>query len=276
MLFRSDGIGYEAAKLLLAQGHHLIVHGRNPTKLQRTVADLTSNDTEGKIIDSIVADLSSINEVQSMGQRILEKHDRIDVLINNAGVFKVPPNDDVTSIDGLDKRFAVNTIAPYLLTKTVLPIIPKHTGRVVNVSSAAEAPVDLQAVAGRQHKSTPPLSDFNAYSQSKLGITMWTYGLSKQYTDRCFVSVNPASMLGTKMVKEGFGVQGNDIRIGATILFEMATVTKYGDIQHVSGRYYDNDHQRFASPRYAKEAFDLHKCQRLMNVIDTIIDEKVK
>ena len=239
----------------------------------RPYRELGSIEGEGKVIDTLVADLSSIKDTNAMAQDVLKKYDNIDVLINNAGVFTLPP-DQVTTIDGLDKRFAVNTIAPYLLTKTLLPIIPKHgKGRVVNLSSAAEAPVDFDAVAGRH---THPLSDGNAYSQSKLAVTMFTYALSQQHTDKLLVSLNPASMLGTKMVKEGYGVAGHDISIGSTIIAQMATSKKYSDIKHVSGRYYDNDSQRFANPRYYKDyGFNLPKCQELINVMDTIIEEKL-
>ena len=113
----TDGIGYEAAKLLLAQGHHLLIHGRNSSKLEKVAKELGSIEGEGKVIDTLVADLSSIKDTNAMAQDVLKKYDNIDVLINNAGVFTLPP-DQVTTIDGLDKRFAVNTIAPYLLTKT--------------------------------------------------------------------------------------------------------------------------------------------------------------
>ena len=113
----TDGIGYEAAKLLLAQGHHLLIHGRNSSKLEKVAKELGSIEGEGKVIDTLVADLSSIKDTNAMAQDVLKKYDNIDVLINNAGVFTLPP-DQVTTVDGLDKRFAVNTIAPYLLTKT--------------------------------------------------------------------------------------------------------------------------------------------------------------
>lgn len=269
----SDGIGLETAKMLLSQGHQLLLHGRNPTKLDKVVQELqttcavgTDDDTKKKI-DTFVADLSVLEEVESMAQSVLNKYDKIDVLINNAGVFKT--SNTVTK-DGLDTRFAVNTIAPYLLTKRLLPIIPPKSGRVVNVSSAASQKVDLEALAGR---NPYPLSDFAAYSQSKLGITMWNYALSQQNPDHLMVSVNPASMLGSKMVREGWGVAGKDLSIGATILQQLATSKKYGDIGRVSGRYFDNDSGRFQPPD--SDGTNMVKCQALIDAMESIIEEKL-
>ena len=91
------------------------------------------------------------------------------MLINNAGVYKTP--DPVTQ-DGLDVRFVVNTIAPYLLTQRLLPAM-RPSGRVVNVTSAAQVPVNLEALAGRVR-----LDDMAAYAQSKLGLVMWSRAIA--------------------------------------------------------------------------------------------------
>jgi NAD(P)-dependent dehydrogenase (short-subunit alcohol dehydrogenase family) len=72
-------------------------------------------------IESYVADLSSMAEVEALANAVAETHTRLDVLINNAGVYRAP---DTVTRDGLDIRFAVNTIAPYLLTQRLLPLVP--------------------------------------------------------------------------------------------------------------------------------------------------------
>ncbi|MFP3422593.1 SDR family NAD(P)-dependent oxidoreductase, partial [Bacillus sp. SIMBA_161] len=82
-------------------------------------------------------------------------------------------NDAVTE-DGLDIRFAVNTVAPYLLTKSLLPLM-NESGRIINLSSAAQQPLDMEALMGQKR-----ISDGQAYAQSKLGLTMWSTELSKQ------------------------------------------------------------------------------------------------
>ncbi len=109
---------------------------------------------------------------------------------------------------GLDVRFVVNTFAPYLLTQRLLPLLGPP-GRVVNLSSAAQASVNPDAMRG-----TVKLADMEAYAQSKLAITMWSRVMAETLSDGpAIIAVNPGSLLGSKMVKEGFGVAGNDLRI---------------------------------------------------------------
>ena len=162
------------------------------------------------------------------------------MLINNAGVLKTPtpvlPN-------GQDIRFVVNTHAPYLLTQLLLPIMPAD-GRVVNLSSAAQAPVNLGAMRGEI-----TLGDMEAYSQSKLAITIWTREWAKELANGpVMVAVNPGSLLASKMVKEGFGIAGNDLSIGADILIDAALGDRFAN---ASGKYFDNDSGAFADPHSA-------------------------
>ncbi len=184
------------------------------------------------------------------------------MLINNAGIFKVA---DPVTADGLDVRFAVNTLAPYLLTRKLLPLLGA-SGRVVNLSSAAQAPVDPQALAGRSSLS----DDFKAYAQSKLGLTMWSrsLGLTHKGDGPMIVAVNPGSLLGTKMVKEGFGMAGKDIRIGADILVRAALSEEFATAH---GQYFDNDSGRFAPPH--PDALDPVKCDEIVSMIEAILAE---
>lgn len=230
----TDGIGLLTAKRLAALGHTILLHGRNPAKLE-TVAGEIEGATE-----LYVADLSRRSDVAALATQIRERHAHLDVLVNNAGVFKTP---SPRTPDGLDVRFVVNTFAPYLLTHRLLPIIPMG-GRVVNLSSAAQAPVDLAAMTG-----PGALDDMSAYAQSKLAITIWTRELARELPDGpVVVAVNPGSLLASKMVKEGFGVAGNDLAIGADILVRAALDDSFAA---ASGQYFDNDAGRFGQPHAA-------------------------
>ncbi|AOW14877.1 oxidoreductase [Hydrogenophaga crassostreae] len=261
----TDGIGLATAHMLAPQGHTLLLHGRNPAKLADAGKALLALPGVGRI-ETYVADLSRLVEVESLAKAVLQKHQQLDVLINNAGVYRTP---ETRTAEGLDVRFAVNTVAPYLLTQRLLPLLGK-TSRVVNLSSAAQAPVDIDALAGRA-----PLADMAAYAQSKLAITMWTNQMALTLKDKglpgpMVVSVNPGSLLATKMVKEGFGVAGNDIAIGADILTRAATSAEFAQ---VSGQYFDNDAGRFAPPH--PDALDAKKNEAVVQVIEAII-EKLK
>lgn len=248
----TDGIGLLTAKTLAAQGHRILLHGRSANKLADAVKEV------GGTTFSYRADLSQMAQVDALAKQIRSDHDQIDVVINNAGVLKIK---DATTADGLDARFVVNTIAPYVLTRALLPIIPKD-GRVVNLSSAAQAPVDLDAMHGRKQ-----LDDIGAYAQSKLAITIWSREMATELADGpVVVAVNPGSLLASKMVKEGFGVAGNDMQIGADILIEAALGASFAD---ATGRYFDNDSQRFADPHAA--ALDPDHAARVMQGIQDIV-----
>jgi NAD(P)-dependent dehydrogenase (short-subunit alcohol dehydrogenase family) len=129
----TDGIGIETAKMLTSQGHNVLLHGRNPAKLEDTKKDLSALEGGG-YIESYVADLARMADVETLAKALTDKHSKLDVLINNAGIFKIP---DPMTQNGLDVRFVVNTIAPYLLTQRLIPLLGV-TGRVINVSSAAQ------------------------------------------------------------------------------------------------------------------------------------------
>ncbi|SHH24553.1 SDR family NAD(P)-dependent oxidoreductase [Ferrimonas marina] len=251
----TDGIGLETAKQLAMQGHHLLVHGRNPDKLAKVIAAIEPLNPRAQV-EGVTADLSRMKEVARLADEVAAKVDKLDVLINNAGVFAAS---GTTTEDGLELRFAVNTYAPYLLTQRLLPQLAG--GRVVNLSSAAQAPVDLDALT-----APGPMGSGIAYAQSKLAITMWTRDMAARLgaSGPMVVAVNPASMLGSKMVKEAYGVSGGDLSIGADILVRAALSDEFAD---AGGRYFDNDNGRFAEPHSAGR--DPERCRQLVEVLES-------
>ncbi|MEM7522425.1 MAG: SDR family NAD(P)-dependent oxidoreductase [Pseudomonadota bacterium] len=248
----TDGIGLETAKMLAEDGHLVLMHGRSASKLETARAEV-GGTTEG-----YVADLSDMNAVARLAREVAAAHDRLDVLINNAGVYKTP---HPTLPDGSDIRFVVNTLAPYALTRalaTVIPAVIPASGRIINLSSAAQAPVNLAALRGEAK-----VGDMDAYAQSKLALTMWSRALAADLTGGpVVVAVNPGSLLASKMVKEGFGVAGNDIRIGADILRRAALSDEFAN---ASGAYFDNDAGGFGAPHP-----DALNDARMRDVVDAI------
>ncbi|EDM81493.1 probable oxidoreductase [Plesiocystis pacifica SIR-1] len=254
----TSGIGFETAKALAARGHHLLVHGRSRAKLDELEALLRVLPGAGPV-QGYVADLSRFDAVEAFAAAVVSDHARLDVLINNAGVFKTsrPITDS-----GHDLRFVVNTLAPLHLTQRLLPLLPP-SGRIVNLSSAAQNPVSLDALAGRRR-----LAEFDAYAQSKLAITAWSRWLAKSLPEGpVVVAVNPGSLLATNMVREGFGVAGNDVRVGADILMRAALSEAFAD---ASGKYFDNDAHRFGPPH--PDALDDAKVQRIVDALERELD----
>lgn len=256
----TDGIGLLTAQKLLTLGHKVLIHGRNSSKLEQSKQRLLESNKKG-VIETYLADLSNISEVKKLANDISKNNNKIDVLINNAGIYKT--NDKVTK-DGLDVRFVVNTIAPYLLTKALFPLLDSSS-RVVNLSSAAQAPVQEEALRGEIF-----LDDAHAYAQSKLGLTMWSFYLSLKTTTEglVIVSVNPKSLLGSKMVKDAYGINGGDINIGADILIRASVSDEF---DNANGKYFDNDIGQFALPHL--DATNIDKCKKVVSVIEEIINK---
>ncbi len=237
----TDGIGFETAKILATSGHTLLLHGRNQQKLEELKATLLGINSEVDI-ELYRADFSILSEVKAMAEEIAKQHHAIHGIINNAGVFVVDQKEVVTQ-DGVDVRFAVNTIAPYILTKRLLGSMAEN-GRIVNVSSAAQAPVSVNELRNKKM-----FSHDEAYAKSKLAIIMWSMELANSdfvnEKNIVVVSVNPKSFLGSKMVKVAYGKTGYDLKIGANILIEAMTSNAF---ENANGLYYDNDACRFANP----------------------------
>ena len=254
----TDGIGLETARTLVTQGHRVLVHGRTPAKLN-DVAETLASLSGGGSVEAFLADLSNMTQVEAFAKAVIEKHTRLDVLINNAGIYN--SSDPITK-EGFDIRFAVNTIAPYLLTQRLLPVI-NTTGRIINLSSAAQSAVDTEALAGKR-----ALSAGAAYAQSKLALTMWSGRMGQLYKDSgpMIVAVNPGSLLATKMVKQAFGIAGNDVRIGADILIRAALSDEFAD---AAGLYFDNDARRFARPH--ADALNKEKTDAVVAAIEAVV-----
>ncbi|TYO84710.1 SDR family NAD(P)-dependent oxidoreductase [Oceanicella actignis] len=252
----TDGIGLATARMLAADGHKVLLHGRSADKLAAAARAV------GGRPETYRADLSRLDEVRALADAVRARHERLDVLINNAGVLKTA---QTRTPEGLDVRFVVNTLAPVVLTERLLPIIPPE-GRVLNLSSAAQAPVDVAAMLGKRR-----LSDMEAYAQSKLALTIWTQEMARKHPNGpVFVAINPGSLLATKMVREGFGVAGADLRIGAEILRRAALSDEFAT---ASGMYFDNDAGRFAAPHPAAQ--DPRQVNETMRAIRALTGEGV-
>ncbi|MGB0867611.1 MAG: SDR family NAD(P)-dependent oxidoreductase [Granulosicoccaceae bacterium] len=254
----TDGIGLVTAKMLAEQGHHLLLHGRSTDKLEQAIETVTAV-AQGGIVEGYLADMSRIADVEALAANIAEKHSRLDVLINNAGVYKTPVT---TTPEGLDVRFVVNTLAPFHLTQKLLPLLDGEA-RVVNLSSAAQAPVSIDALKG-----LAKIDDMGAYAQSKLAITMWSRVMAESLGTNGpkIIAVNPGSLLASKMVKEGFGVVGSDLSIGADILIRAALSDEFAN---ASGKYYDNDNKAFAPPH--PDGLDNAKSERVVQTIEAVL-----
>lgn len=169
----SGGIGMATAIGLSKLGAHVAITGRNSDRVRAAARAIQS--AGGGTVDAFVADLSSQSEVRRLAAEVLERLPRLDVLVNNAGGYW---NTRHVTDDGLEHTFALNHLAPFLLTNLLLVRLAQaRAARVVTVSSNAQALGridfdDLQAADG--------YSGARAYNQSKLGNLLFTYELSRR------------------------------------------------------------------------------------------------
>ncbi len=258
----TDGIGKLAALDLAKKGHHIYLHGRNQEKLNATIEELASV-TKNRNIQGFLTDFSDLESVRNMAKEVSEKLPKLDVLINNAGVY-ASSNSETKS--GVDIRFVVNYFAPYLLTNELLPLLDKGTmPRIINLSSAAQAPVSLSALEGKEQ-----LTEREAYAQSKLALIMWSFDLAKNQPEMEVIPVNPGSLLDTKMVAEAFGEHWSPADKGANILVDLSLSDEY---LGKSGQYFDNakgEEKGFFAPAHP-DSLDTSKIKDLLEVTERIV-----
>ena len=248
----TDGIGKLAAIKLAQLGHNIYLHGRDANKLADVIAEVKVAATQANQqidVDGFVADFASLTDVQHMADTVTSKFTaaglHLDVLINNAGVFKVANAQTET---GFDVRFVVNYFAPYLLTQALLPLMSASAvkesndtlsdsipARIINLSSAAQQVVSSQAMIGHTK-----LNDQDAYAQSKLALTMWSMALAEQVEadDINVIAVNPGSLLNTRMANDAYGQHWSPADKGADILVALVIADEFAS---ETGRYFDND-----------------------------------
>lgn len=161
----SSGIGKETALALARQGHQIIMHGRNPEKTKNAVNEV-KNKSGNNDISMMQADLSLMKDVKRFSDEINSKYDHLDVLINNAG-GQFGDQREITS-EGHEKTFAINTLAPFVLTHLLLDLLSKsNSARIVTVSS------ESYKIGGRVNWKDVEFA--NDYSLTR------SYALSKRY-----------------------------------------------------------------------------------------------
>ena len=222
----TDGLGREVALRSAALGAAVIVHGRNQERGKAVVGEITKGGKGSARF--YAADLSSLAEVRTLAQAINRDYDRIDVLVNNAGIWL---RDRQVSKDGHEMHFAVNYLAGFLLTRSLLPkIIASAPSRIVNVSSLSAAPIDFSDVMLER-----PGRASQGYGQSKLLQVMFTFDLAAELKDKkvTVTALHPATMMDTTMVRQSGSRAMSSVDEGADAVMQQIT----GDVQ--SGQFYN-------------------------------------
>jgi NAD(P)-dependent dehydrogenase (short-subunit alcohol dehydrogenase family) len=191
----TDGLGRELARRLAGEGAHVIVHGRNAARGKAVVDEIAAGGKGSARF--YAADFASLAEVRRLADAIARDYPRLDLLVNNAGIFL--RDERQVSADGHELTFAVNYLASYLLTYRMVPLLEKgRASRVVNVSSRSAAPLDFTDVMLERS-----YTGYRAYGQSKLAQVMFTIDLATELTPKHIVvqAVHPATGMDTTLIK---------------------------------------------------------------------------
>src|SRR5262249_2629184 len=202
------------------------------------------------------ADFSALDDVRRLAEAIEAKHDRLELLINNAGIGPTTRGKvkRETSRDDHELRFAVNYLAPFLLTHLLLPLIRKSApARIVNVASAGQQRIDFSDVMLMRG-----YDGVRAYFQSKLALVMFTSDLAEALKGSG-VTVNclhPATLMNTKMVIESGVKPLSSVEEGADAILHVATSP---GLEGQTGIYFDGKRPERANA----QAYDAAARQRL-------------
>lgn len=242
----TDGLGRQVARRLAAAGAHIIVHGRNRERGTALVDEIT-RDGRGSA-RFYAADFASLARVRAFAHAILRDYDRLDVLVNNAGIWLEATDERRVSEDGHELHFAVNYLAGYLLTRMLLPrLIESAPARIVNVASVGQAPIDFGNVM--LERGYEP---FRAYAQSKLAQILFTFDLARELegTGVTVNALHPATLMDTRMVTEAGIRPRSTVAEGADALVHLITGPDLG-----TGRYFDGKRPARANAQaYDEEA----------------------
>ncbi len=250
----SSGIGRETALALARMGATVVMHGHDPVR-SAAAADAVRRASPKSAVELMVADLSSQAEVRRLAAEVLDRHDSLHVLVNNAGVLRIRRT---LTVDGLELTFALNHLAYFLLTALLLDRLRESApARVVNVSSGAHARARLDF---DDLQNARPFRGMAAYGRSKLANVLFTYELARRLegsgvTANC---LHPG-FVATRFVSGNSGVVGRAMSLGMLLVRPFALSPAKGagtsiylatsaEVERVSGRYFVNSRVIESSP----------------------------
>lgn len=259
----TSGLGLGLAQALAEKGATVLLHGRDH-KRGKAILDEIRQETGNEKLQFYCADLASLQQTSELARRVAAEQERLDILINNAGVgFGKDSSKREMSQDGYELRFAVNYLAPYLLVKGVLPKLEASgPARIVNVASVGQAPLNFEDIM-----SEHGYSGVTAYRQSKLAMIAWTFDLAAQLAN-AGVTVNalhPASLMPTKMVLEAGWSIMSTVEEGLEATMRLVVDPA---LDGVTGKYFDGLKEAKANA----QAYDLEVRGQLAKLTEELID----
>ncbi len=251
----TGGLGRETALALARGGDHVIIHGRNVQRAHQVIQEI-EKDGRGSA-RFYRADFASLEETKGLAIAIIADYDRLDVLINNAGVFLPDQEERRVTEDGYELHFQVNYLAGYVLTGMLLPLLEASApSRVVNVASG-QRPLDFDDLM-----LAKDYQGLEAYFRSKNAQIMMTFAMEADLSKRN-ISINalfPSALMKTDMVIEaGFEPQSS-VETGRDALLQLVN----DDVG--TGKFFNVFEVGEAIP----QASDIEAQQQLMRVSEEL------
>ena len=242
----TDGIGKQTAYGLASKGAIVLLHGRNSSKGEKVLEEIRSK-TGNTRLQFFQAELSSPKAVRELADQIKETHNRLDVLINNAGTFQ---QERRITDDGLETTFAVNYLAQFRFIHELLDLMKRSasgsaSSRIVNVASATHwnaSAIDWSNLQGERR-----FDGFEAYAVSKLAVVLFTYALARRLEETGVTAncLHPG-VIKTKLLRAGFGdYPGETPEKGAWTSVYLASSP---EVEGISGKYFEKCRPVQSSP----------------------------
>ena len=253
----TDGLGRGVAADLASRGATVLLHGRSPERLERTLAELR-DETGSDKLRTYRADFASLAEVRAMAADVAANEERLDALVNNAGIGFLPERE--FSQDGVELVLQVDYLAGYLLTRELLPLIQASApSRIVFVASAGQAPIDFD----------DPMMDKGydagrAYCQAKLAQINQTMEMAARLDgDVAVTALHPSTFMPTKILGPGMDPRST-VQEGID-----ATVRLVADpeLEGVSGVYFNVQD----AARAMDQAYDPDAQRRLRELSEQLV-----
>jgi NAD(P)-dependent dehydrogenase (short-subunit alcohol dehydrogenase family) len=226
----TDGIGLATAMELARQGHEVVLHGRNEDKAMHACDAIRAAVPDAKL-QTAFADFADLSAVARMAHELAARLPRLDVLVNNAGVYKTEWE---TSQDGFEMTLAVNHLAHFLLTKMLLPLLKKSAApRVVTLSSMVHA---SGRIVFEDMNGDRGYNGYHAYANSKLANALFANELARREPWLTSNSLHPG-IVGTKLLHAAFSMPGEAAQSGARTSVYLATSS---EAAKATGKYFDN------------------------------------
>ena len=252
----TDGLGRALAADLASSGERILVHGRDEERGRQTVETIRAQSGNDNL-ELFIADLSELAQVRRLAEEVASAGP-LDVLVSNAGIGTTVPGGGARqeSRDGIELRFAVNYLAGYLLTRSLLDDLAA-SARIVQVSSAGQMPIDFDdPMLERDY------SGVRAYCQSKLAQIMFTFDLAEELAGSGVTAnaLHPATYMPTKIVPSPVSTIEEGMEATRRLVDD-------AELDGVSGRYFNGTREA----RPDAQAYDADARRKLRELSEALV-----